>query len=145
MIKLENLTVEEILPSNQSRIITQAKFTYPPLGKACEKQIKTTEDQGEKQIKALKGHGKQLVKSSSEKESLTLSKQKEIFEELASERIYKIQNLSKQIDFNNLIYYFKSKNDTENFIGFKVPLGFYKNIKDGYTTIKKLEENKKKN
>ena len=35
-------------------MIGQAKFTYSPLGKAFEKQIKTIEDQGEKQIEALK-------------------------------------------------------------------------------------------
>ena len=37
----------------QQQIIEQAKFTYSPLGKAFEKQIKTIEDQGEKQIKAI--------------------------------------------------------------------------------------------
>ena len=44
--KYEYLTGEEILPSNQQRIIQQAKFAYSPLGKALEKQIKTIEDQG---------------------------------------------------------------------------------------------------
>ena len=39
--KYEYLTGEDILPSNQQQIIEQAKFTYPPLGKAFEKQIKT--------------------------------------------------------------------------------------------------------
>ena len=39
--KYEYLTGEEILPSNQQQITEQAKFTYFPLGKACEKQIKT--------------------------------------------------------------------------------------------------------
>ena len=48
--KYENLTGNEILPSNQQQIIKQAKFTYSPLGNAFEKQIKTIEDQGEKQI-----------------------------------------------------------------------------------------------
>ena len=42
----EYLTGKEILPSNQLQIIEQAKFAYSPLGKAFEKQIKTTEDQG---------------------------------------------------------------------------------------------------
>ena len=74
--KYEYLTGEEILPSVQSRIIKQAKFEYSPLGKAFEKLIKTIEGQGEKQIKALEDHGKQLVKSSIEKESLTHLKQK---------------------------------------------------------------------
>ena len=46
--KYEYLTGEEILPSNQQQIIQQAKFTYSPLGKGFEKQIKTIEDQGKK-------------------------------------------------------------------------------------------------
>ena len=39
--KYEYLTGEEILPSNQQQIVEQAKFTYFPLGKAFEKEIKT--------------------------------------------------------------------------------------------------------
>ena len=46
--KYEYLTGEEILLSDQKQIIKQAKFTYSPLGKAFEKQIKTIEDQGKK-------------------------------------------------------------------------------------------------
>ena len=52
--KYEQLTGNEILLSNQPQIIEQAKFTYSPLGKAFEKQIKTVEDQGKKQIDGLK-------------------------------------------------------------------------------------------
>ena len=52
--KYEFLRGEEILPSDQSGMIEQAKFTYSPLGKAFKKQIKTIEDQGIKQVEALK-------------------------------------------------------------------------------------------
>ena len=52
--KYEYLTGEDILPSNQQQIIEQAKFTYSPLGNTFEKQIKTIEDQGKKQVDALK-------------------------------------------------------------------------------------------
>ena len=52
--KYEYLIGEDMLPSNQQQIIEQTKFTYSPLGKAFEKQIKTMEDQGEKQIDVLK-------------------------------------------------------------------------------------------
>ena len=52
--KYQYLTGEDILPSNQQQIIEQAKFTYSPLGKAFEKQIKKIEDQGQKQVEALK-------------------------------------------------------------------------------------------
>ena len=51
--KYEYLTGEEILPFNQQQVIEQAKFTYSPLGKTFEKQPKTIEDQGEKQVKSL--------------------------------------------------------------------------------------------
>ena len=46
--RYEYLTGKEILPSNQKKIIEETKFTYSPLEKAFEKQIKTIEDQGEK-------------------------------------------------------------------------------------------------
>ena len=51
--KYEYVAGEEISPSNQQQIVERAKFTYSPLGKAFEKQIKTIEDQGEKQVKVL--------------------------------------------------------------------------------------------
>ena len=38
------------MPSDQSRIIEQAKFTYSALEKGFEKQIKAIEDQGIKQV-----------------------------------------------------------------------------------------------
>ena len=38
--KYEYLTGEEILPSNQQKIIDQAKFTYSPLGKALKNKQK---------------------------------------------------------------------------------------------------------
>ena len=52
--KYEYLTEEEIIPSDQNWIIEQAKFTYFPLSKVSEIQIITIEDQGRKQIEALK-------------------------------------------------------------------------------------------
>ena len=55
--KYEYLFVEDILPSNQQQITEQARFTYSPLGKAFEKQIKTIEYQGEKQIKTILDEG----------------------------------------------------------------------------------------
>ena len=48
--KIDNI---EILPSDQSRTIKLAKFTYSPLSKAFEKQIKANEEQGKKQVEAL--------------------------------------------------------------------------------------------
>ena len=60
------------------------------------------------------------------KKSSTHSKQKKSLEELANKRLDEIQYLSKQIDFNNLTYYFKGKNALKTFICFKGPLGLYR-------------------
>ena len=46
--KSEYVIGEEILPSDQRRVIEQAKFTYSSLEKALEKQTKTIEGQGQK-------------------------------------------------------------------------------------------------
>ena len=61
--KYEYLLDEEILPPDQRRVIEWAKFTYSPVSKAFERQVKTIQDQREKQIKAIEDHGKQLVAS----------------------------------------------------------------------------------
>ena len=88
--KYEYLTGEDILPSNQQQIIEQAKFTYSPLWKAFEKQIKTIEDQGERQIKAIQDQEqvKKIKKYAYDAEGTPfISKQKEIFNELVHERL----------------------------------------------------------
>ena len=92
--KYEYLTGEEILPSNQQQIFEQAKFTYSPLGKAFEKQTKTIEDQGEKQIKATQDNKK------GEKQTEQNEYGDYFFNGLA-----KIREFSEPIDFNNLIYF----------------------------------------
>ena len=43
--KYEYLTGEDILTSTKQQIIQQTKFTYSPLGKTFDKEIKTIEDQ----------------------------------------------------------------------------------------------------
>ena len=59
--KYEYLTGGEILPSNQRQIIEQANFTNSKLGKAFEKQTKTMEEQGRKQIDAISNQNERLV------------------------------------------------------------------------------------
>ena len=51
------LQAKKILLSNQKQMLQQAKFTYSPLGKAFETQIKTNKDKGEKQTKAIQNQG----------------------------------------------------------------------------------------
>ena len=119
-------------------------FSHSLLGNAFQKQIKTIEDQEEKQVIRLEEQGKQLAKYNNEKYSLTHSKQKQIFEELANKRMEEIQDFIKQIDFNSLTYRYYGNNDPKVFIGFKCPLGFYKNIKEDYITLEKAEEEEKR-
>ena len=97
--KYEYLAGEEILPSDQKQIIEQAKFTYSPLRKAFEKQIKTIEDQGEKQVIAIEGNKKQLAntKANDYKNELLLSKEREIFKNIYNEGLDRIEKLAKKI------------------------------------------------
>ena len=97
--KYEYLTGDEILSSDQSKIIEKAKSAYCLLGKDFEKQIKKIGDQGEKQIQAVEEHRKQLVNYNIDKESSVHLKQKEIYEGIVNKRMKQIQDLSKQFDF----------------------------------------------
>ena len=116
ILKYEYLTGGDILPSNQQQIIEQTKFTYSPSGKAFEKQIKTIEDQGQRQTDALeylKDQNKQLVNDDEDK--LFLSKEREIFTNIYNKRLDKIEELTKEIDGNNLIFTALSTGDTIDF------------------------------
>ena len=108
--KYEYLTGEEILPSNQQQIIQQAKFAYYPLGKALEKQVKTIEDQGEKQVDALKTSYKKLpsIKDFVATEKFNL--------EIIAE-IKRIEEIEKNVDRDKMVY--KSTGKTYDFRGFK--------------------------
>ena len=55
--KYEYLIGGKMLRSNQKQMIERRKFTYSPLRKAFEKQIKTIEEQREKQVKAIQNQG----------------------------------------------------------------------------------------
>ena len=87
--KYEDLTDEEVLPSNQQQVTEQAKFIYSPLRKAFEKQINTIEDQGQKQVEALKDlKTKQQTKVTEDKpeEKNNLPRSTIIFNDLISKR-----------------------------------------------------------
>ena len=87
--KYDYLTGEEILPSDQQQLIEQAKFAYSPLQKAFEKQIKTTKDQGQKQVEVLKT--KPINDKSDNKPSIS----KEIYDKILEERMDEILEMSR--------------------------------------------------
>ena len=127
--KYKYLTGEEILPSNQQQIIQQAKFNYSPLGKAIEKQRKTIEDQGEKQVVALeslKDSDKKLppIKDFIPMENLN----PEIIKE-----IKRIEEIEKKVDRNKMAY--KRTNKTYDFRNFKTIRTFGNEIRNNVISL----------
>ena len=139
--KFEYLTSEEILPSNQRQIIEQAKFTYSLLGKDFKKQTKTIEDQGKKQLKAIQDN-KQLVNINNDdyKDKLLLSKEREIFKDIYNKRLDKIEEINKNIDYNNLNYVVVGTGDECNLNNLDDPPTFLNNIKKGKISMNKAIE-----
>ena len=121
------LTGEEILPSNQQQIIQQAKFNYSPLGKALERQRKTIEDQGEKQVDALKTSYKKLpsIKDFVPTEKFNL----EIINE-----IKKIEEIKKNFDRDKIVY--KSTSRSYDFRGFKIIRTYDNDIRNNVISLK---------
>ena len=139
--KYEYLTGEKILPSNQRQIIEQAKFTYPPLGKAFEKQVKTVEDQGKKQVKAIQD--KQIVNINKDvdyKDKLLLSKEREIFKDIYNKRLDKIEELNNKIDYDNLEYVALNSGKIYNFSELKDPLTFLIEIKKSEISLQEAKD-----
>ena len=107
--KYEYLTGEDILPSTHQQIIEQTKFIYSTLGKAFNKQIKTIEDQGKKQVETLntlKFDNKITIEKYTydPKDTPFLSRQKEIFNKVIDERLEKITDLDERVNRDDLIH-----------------------------------------
>ena len=144
--KYEYLTGEDILPSNQQQIIEQTKFTYSPLGKAFDKQIKTIEDQGKKQVDSLntlKSDKKITVKKYTydPNETPFISKQREIFNKLVDERLEKISDIDKKFNRDDLIYRYKGRVTDIKFDEFDNSLGIINKIRDGKKDLAKVKNN----
>ena len=139
--KYEYLTGEEILPSNQQQIVQQAKFNYSPLGKAIEKQRKTIEDHGKKQVEAIQDN-KQLVNINKDdyKDRLLLSKERQIFKYISNKKLNKIEEMDNKIDYDDLDYVILSKDMEYNFSIEKDPMSLLKAIKDGEITLEEARD-----
>ena len=112
------------------------------MGKAFEKQIKTIEDQGEKQGEALKGLEPKVIESeSNNKQSVS----KDIYNKILEKRMDEMLEMSREINFNNLIYKFKTPGISSiHFINFKGPMHIYNQLKNGDITLSQLEEDQGK-
>ena len=128
---------------NQQQIIQQAKFNYSPLGKDFEKQIKTIDNQGKKQVKAIQDN-KQLVnininKDVDYKNKLLLSKEREIFKDIYNKRLDKIEELNNKIDYDNLKYVAVNSCTSYNFSELADPLTFLNEIRKGETSLEEAK------
>ena len=134
--KYEYLTGEEMLPSNKEQIIEQAKFEYSPLGKAFEKQVKTIEDQGKKQIEALENLKlKEIIRDKTK----PIEYNSYFLNELA-----KTPKSIEPVDFNNLIYYYKGSNEPINFKEYNGMMNIFKSIHSSDKTLEDIEQEQNK-
>ena len=127
--KYEYLTGEEILPSNQQQIIQQAKFTYSPLGKALEKQRKTIEDQGEKQVVALESLKDSDKKLPPIKDFIPMEN---LNPEVINE-IKRIEEIEKKVGRNRMVY--KGTNETYDFRNYKTIRAFGNEIRNNVISL----------
>ena len=131
--KYEYLTGEDILPSNQQQIIGQAKFTYSPLGKAFEKQIKTIEDQGKKQVDAFN-----TLKSNKQLTTEDVIPNDALNNNEAKKELDKIKEIEKSVDREKLTH--KTNEYTFSFEDFQAIKTFGRDIYEGKITIKEADE-----
>ena len=69
---------------------------------------------------------------------------KEVSDELSNERIREIRNMSKEIYFDKLTYYYKSPYlSPMNFISSKSPMHIYSDTETGNISIEKIEVDQK--
>ena len=111
--KHEYLTDEEILPSNQKQITEKVKFTYSPLSKTFEKQTKTIEDQGEKQVDNFK----KLELKDQAKSIEGIFPRDHESDEIKNE-LHKIKRYENKVNRDNL--FFKSSKQVYDFRVFKL-------------------------
>ena len=131
--KYEYLTGEDILPSDQQKIIEQARFTYSPLGKAFEKQIKIIEDQEKKKVgalNALKSNNQLKIKYMIPNDALNNNE--------AKKELDKIKEIEKSEDREKLIY--EANEYTHSSKNFQTIKTFGRDIYEGKITIEEANE-----
>ena len=113
--KYEYFTGEEILLSNQQQIIEQAKFTYSSLDNTYDNE-----------------------------DTLLISKQKEIFNELADKKIEEITNLDKQVDPDDLLYSYKGNTADAKFNQFDNASSLLDKIRDAKISLADAKNDQEK-
>ena len=121
------------MSSNKQKIIEQAKFTYSPLGKAFEKQTKTIEDQGKKQVDSLVSLEPKEIKSRDTKPNA--------YSNYFLNGLAKIRESFEPVDFYDVTYDFKDlRIPSVSFSKFKGPLHTFKSIYNGDMSSEDVEK-----
>ena len=110
------------------------------MGKAFEKQIKTIEDQGKKQVDALKVLELKTIENGSNNKPVITQY---FYDKILKKRMDEILKMSDKIDFDNLIYNFKGPTSSINFGKFGGPMYIYGHMKNGDTTLQQVEKQQK--
>ena len=113
--KYEYFTGEEILLSNQQQIIEQAKFTYSSLDNTYDNE-----------------------------DTPLISKQKEIFNELADKKIEEITNLDKQVNPDDLLYSYKGNTADAKFNQFDNASSLLDKIRDAKISLADAKNDQEK-
>ena len=118
------------MPSDQSRIIIeQLKFTYSPLGKAFEKQIKTIKEQGGNNF------NKQLI---TQKIVNSRCDCRKYINWKAKLELNEIKEIEKAVERENS--YYKTNRHTFHFQNFRTTSTFGRDIYNGKITIDEADE-----
>ena len=105
---------EEMLPSNQIRIIEQDKFTYSTLKKALKNKTKATKNAVEKQTKTTEGRvEKQILGTGQNSVSNLFSK--DVLSEEAIYELNKIKEIEWEINREDLNYKADDKEKDERY------------------------------
>ena len=108
--------------------------------KAFEKQIKTIEDQGKKQVDAFKVLELKAIENGSNNKPVITQY---FYDKILKKRMDEILKMSNKIDFDNLIYNFKGPTSSINFGKFRGPMYIYGHMKNGDTTLQQVEKQQK--
>ena len=106
--------------------------------------MKKKSKEGEKQKKAIQdqGHVKTIKKYDyNDEDSPLISKQKEIFNELADKRLNEITELDKKVNLDDLVYRYKGKSPDEKFDKYDNALGLINKIQNGEIKLAEAKNN----
>ena len=122
-------------------MIEEAKFTYSPLGKAFDKQIKTIEDQGKKQVDALenlkpKEETKPIKDTPNNQSRATI-----IFNDIINKRKELMSELYDSVDYKNLNFDYIGSTKDVSFYEYKDSKKLFNAIKNSQIKFSEAKNN----